>query len=131
MASESTKFQVNFRTSKGSLVNIYAETVVDAIAVMNEMSAAVDLIETIENRFNQGAAPAPSNVAQFPTLPPVYTPEGAIAPPSTPGNDAGRTCRHGAMTYREGMGKQSGKPYRAYFCPSQNRADQCDAQFLR
>jgi hypothetical protein len=43
----------------------------------------------------------------------------------------GKTCIHGAMTYREGVGKQSGKPYKAYFCPAPKGSAQCSPEFLR
>jgi hypothetical protein len=40
-------------------------------------------------------------------------------------------CDHGEMTFRSGVGKASGKAYKGFFCPSPNRDEQCDAQFLR
>ena len=44
----------------------------------------------------------------------------------------GKTCIHGPMTYREGVGKQSGKPYKAYFCAApKGTANQCAPEFVR
>lgn len=40
-------------------------------------------------------------------------------------------CSHGEMTFRSGVGKASGKAYKGFFCPSSNRDEQCEAQFLR
>ena len=42
---------------------------------------------------------------------------------------AAPSCRHGERTYREGTGAKG--PWKAYFCPSKNRADQCDAQWIK
>ena len=43
----------------------------------------------------------------------------------------GKSCRHGAMTWREGVSKSSGKPYKGWFCPSRDRNDQCSPEFAR
>lgn len=51
------------------------------------------------------------------------------APPAQQGE--GKTCIHGPMTYREGVGKQSGKPYKAYFCAAPKGSAQCSPEFLR
>ena len=39
-------------------------------------------------------------------------------------------CEHGAMTYREGVGKASGKPYRGWFCNAPKNRGQCQPKFL-
>ena len=43
----------------------------------------------------------------------------------------GKRCAHGEMTYREGVGKGSGKPYKAYFCPAPRGTNQCAPEFVR
>jgi hypothetical protein len=43
----------------------------------------------------------------------------------------GKQCVHGAMTFREGVGKQSGKPYKAFFCPAPKGSNQCSPEFVR
>lgn len=47
-----------------------------------------------------------------------------------PGGES-RHCAHGAMRFKSGIGKNSGKPYSAFFCTSRDRNDECPAQFLR
>lgn len=43
---------------------------------------------------------------------------------------AGKTCAHGAMTYRTGT-KQGGKQWAAYFCPQPKGApDQCSPEWV-
>jgi hypothetical protein len=55
-------------------------------------------------------------------------PQAAYQPPQ---QQAGETCHHGPMTYREGTGK-TGKPYKAWFCPSKSSdPTQCDPKFIR
>ena len=130
MASDGVKFQVNFKTAGGTLINVYAESVVDGIATMNEMAGAADLIRTIEAAFGGAAAPAPVAIApvvQFPTQPQAapVTPTGFGAT-----SDGGRQCVHGAMTYRTGNGAKG--PWQAYFCPTpKGTPGQCDPQFIR
>lgn len=126
MASETTKFQVNFKTSSGSLINLYADSIIDGMALLNEFAGAIPLIKEAEAAL--AGAPAP---ASTPAAAPAWTP----APASHPSFEAstgtsGRTCKHGAMTYREGAGAKG--PWKGYFCPTpKGTPDQCDAQFIR
>lgn len=50
--------------------------------------------------------------------------------PATPAPGNGPGCRHGAMQFKEGTSK-AGKPYKMWACPSNNRQDQCDPQWVR
>lgn len=40
------------------------------------------------------------------------------------------SCRHGERTFRTGTGKNN-KPWQAWFCPSSNRNDQCEVEWVR
>lgn len=42
---------------------------------------------------------------------------------------AAPSCRHGERVFREG--KSAKGPWKAYFCPSRDRNDQCDAQWVK
>lgn len=79
-----------------------------------------------ETTAPQAPAAVPSAPAQ--TVPNTALPHdggGATAP-------AGKTCKHGPMTFRNGTSKKTGKPYSAYFCPSpQGTPDQCSPEFVR
>ncbi|MGW5735764.1 MULTISPECIES: hypothetical protein [Streptomyces] len=47
------------------------------------------------------------------------------------GGGGGKTCAHGAMTYREAK-PESGKDWKGYFCPTpKDTPGQCKPQFLR
>lgn len=131
-ATENTKFQVNFKTPAGTLINVYGDTVVDAIALMNEMAAAAGLIKTIEQHLAGAPAPAAAPAAPAPVLeraPWETSAPAAAAPVAAAPAQSGNSCKHGAMVYREGTGKRG--PWRAYFCPAPKGApDQCDPHFL-
>lgn len=120
-AKENTKFQVNFKTTAGTLINVYGESVVDAVASMNEMAAAMDLIRTIEANLSGAAAPAATFAAPVPAAAP------AAAPSAAP---SGHICKHGPMTFREGHGAKG--PWKGYFCPApKGTPDQCSPEFVR
>jgi len=41
-------------------------------------------------------------------------------------------CKHGEMTYREGVSKTSGKAWKGYFCPTpKGTQDQCPPEWIR
>lgn len=55
------------------------------------------------------------------------TPQGAQEAPG------GRKefCAHGAMTYTTGISKKTGNPYKMFKCPSNDRATECPAVFVK
>lgn len=66
-----------------------------------------------------GSAPAPQ--AQAGSRPPQQqAPSGET-----------KTCAHGEMAFKSGVSKSSGKPYKGFFCPSNDRNNQCPPQFIR
>jgi hypothetical protein len=40
-------------------------------------------------------------------------------------------CSHGEMVFKSGVAKSSGKPYKGFFCPSDDRDEQCKPEFIR
>lgn len=40
-----------------------------------------------------------------------------------------KECEHGEMKYQEGV--KNGRAWKAYFCPSEDRRDQCDPIWIR
>ncbi len=46
-------------------------------------------------------------------------------------NGEERFCAHGKMQYKTGVGKNNGKPWKAFMCGSGDRNDQCDPQWVR
>lgn len=126
-ASETTKFQANFKTPAQSLINIYADTVVDGIAQMQELLGALPIIAEVEHAIANGTVTAPPITHALSEG--IITPaQVAAAPAPAP---QGHTCRHGAMVQRSGTAK-NGKAWTGYFCPAPKGApDQCEPQFVR
>lgn len=125
-ASETTKFQVNFKSPAGSLINVYADTVVDGIAQMQEMLGAIPIIIEVEQALASGNITVPPIV----NTAPAYVPQAA--PVAAAPAAQGHTCKHGAMVQRTGTNKNTGKPWTGYFCPApKGTPDQCEPQFVR
>lgn len=124
--SEDYKIQLSFKP-QNRLDNLRANTWEEMDALLAGYGDRVAMINGIENLANSGVAGA--------FTPPVSAPVSAapaapVTPPTAP-ESTGHTCRHGQMKYLEQISKKTGNPYKGYFCPSTNRADQCDPQFIR
>ena len=122
MATEGTKFQVNFKLADGTLINIYATdsteletglaTIQDSAALINSVSASLTSAGAVR-ALAQGlgatpvAAPAQSSVIE----------EGH--------------CKHGKLVYRTSK-PGAPKEWKGWFCPSPpGTPDQCAPKFLR
>lgn len=54
-------------------------------------------------------------------------PQGAT---EAPGGQT-KECAHGEMVFKTGVSKSSGKPWKAFMCPSSDRSNQCDPVWIR
>ena len=140
MATEGTKFQINYKLNDGTLINLYAGSVQEletglADLAMNatnikatgiELSGAlvatapVPTVEAIAAQFN---APAGTT----------YTaPAPVAAPQPVAVNAAGgvHQCRHGEMAFRSGTSAKG--PWKGYMCAAPKGAvDKCDTIWIR
>jgi hypothetical protein len=127
MATEGTKFQINYKLNDGTLINLYAATVTEletglADLAMNAMNIRATGLELSGGQ----AAPAPTvaAVAQAFNATPV---QAAPAPAAAGG---GNSCRHGVMTLRSGVGQKG--PWSGYMCAAPKGApDKCDTIWVR
>jgi len=113
-ASESTKFQVNFKAPDGTLVNLYAANKEELEALLTAAQDFSALIGSVSQSFAgaRGATAVSSGGVSRP----------APAPTVAAGDNP--TCRHGAMTYREGTGAKG--PWKGYMCAAPKGAsDKC------
>ena len=111
-ASESTKFQVNFKAPDGTLVNLYAANKEELEALLTAAQDFSALIGSVSQSFS-GARPAPAVSSGS-----VSRPAPAVASNEAP------TCRHGAMTYKEGVSAKG--PWKGYMCAAPKGAtDKC------
>ena len=111
-APESTKFQVNFKSPDGTLINLYAANKEELEALLTAAQDFSALIGSVSQSFGGAVAPAPVRNNFVPAQP-----VSAVA-----GN--ANACRHGEMTYREGVGAKG--PWKGYMCAAPKGAtDKC------
>ena len=126
MATEGTKFQINYKLNDGTLINLYAGSVTELESGLADLAMNAMNIRATGLELSGGqAAPAPTVGAiaqQFNSIP-VTT---SVAPPTGSGN----ICRHGAMTLRSGVGQKG--PWSGYMCAAPKGApDKCDTIWVR
>ena len=116
-ANESTKFQVNFKSPDGTLINLYAANKEELEALLTAAQDFSALIGSVSQSFS-GSRPS--------------TPVSTAAPAAKPQVVEGQTpeCKHGQMQYRTGNGAKG--PWRAWMCAAPTGApDKCDAIWVR
>lgn len=117
-APDNTGLQVNVKTTGGTLINVYASDEADLSAKLEVIERVAPQVAAIEGVYH--AASAVSSVAAPPSQQPQ---QGEGAPGAAP------TCNHGARIWRQGVAKATGKPYKMWACPSQDRNAQCPPQW--
>lgn len=125
-ANENTKFQINYKLADGTLINLYAADVKDLETGLTDLSMVSALIKSTAGELAGSAtASAVAAVTQaFPDARPVADPVSVQA------NGQAHQCRHGLMTYREGVGQKG--PWRGYMCAAPKGApDKCDTIWVR
>ena len=121
-ANEGIKTQLNFKTSAGSLVNVYLYSydeaeIKQALEAIANVTPEIQAVETLYNaqgllKEALGATPVEQSAAKS-------APSGS-----------GKACKHGDMTFRTGSSAKG--PWKGYFCPSpKGTPDQCEPQFIR
>jgi hypothetical protein len=125
MATEGTKFQINYKLHDGTLINLYAATVQELETGLTDLAMVATLVKTTGKELGGvPSQPAPSveSIAQSFNATPV------AQQPSVQGG--GNTCRHGAMTLRSGVGQKG--PWSGYMCAAPKGApDKCDTIWVR
>jgi hypothetical protein len=125
MATEGTKFQVNYKLNDGTLINLYAANVRELESGLADLGMVSSLISSVGNDLHGGApaaAPTVASVAASFGGTPVAAPAAAPA--------GGNTCRHGVMALREGTSARG--PWKGYMCAAPKGAtDKCDTIWVR
>lgn len=120
-ASESTKFQINYKLADGTLINLYASDVRELETGLTDLSMVSALITSTADSFRGNAAPAA-----------VHNPAPAAPVAPRPQVVEGQTpeCKHGQMQFRTGNGAKG--PWKAWMCASpKGTPDKCDAIWVR
>jgi hypothetical protein len=123
-APESTKFQVNFKTPDGTLINLYATSKEELEGLLTAASDFSALIISTSQAYGSVASAAP-----------VYAsaPAVASAPVSAGGEETvtdewgnvfvynhpnAPECSRGKMVLKHGKAQATGKPYKGWFDPA-------------
>ena len=129
MATEGTKFQVNYKLADGTLINLYAADVRELEAGLADIAMNALNIITTGRELTQGSvapaavSPTVSNIAAQFNATPVAAP--VAAPPA-----AGNSCKHGPMTFKTGTSAKG--PWQGWMCPTPKGAfDKCDTIWVR
>jgi len=143
-ASPDTVVQLNFKTQKGTLINVYGKDEVsfdyalaiiqDRIAVIAEVeqqlagaSAVAEVLPLAPVQPAAAAGVAP--VAEAPIAAAAWGNTAPAAAPAAFAAAAAKNCAHGPMTARSGQSARG--PWKAWMCPTpKGTPDQCKAQFI-
>lgn len=125
MASDSnTKLQVNFKWEKdGDMINIYAANQAELEQHLTTIQDLAALIMSTSQSLRGVASLKPASS---------ITPSAPASAPSAASASAAANapdCRHGRMTYREGVGNKG--PWRGYMCAAPKEStDKCKNIYL-
>lgn len=123
MATEGTKFQINYKLSDGTLINLYAKDVKDLETGLTDLAMVASLIKTTDAELNGGKAPAPtaeSVAQQFNATPVASTPAAPLAVVE----GQAPSCKHGVMSFRTGTSARG--PWKGWMCAAPKGAtDKC------
>jgi len=126
-ANENTKFQINYKLSDGTLINLYAADVKDLETGLVDLSMVAQLIKSTAADLggsNATAAAVQNIQAAFNATPVAVTSTGQDAATAT------KMCKHGAMSYKSGTSAKG--PWQGYMCPSPKGApDKCETIWVR
>jgi len=120
-ANENTKFQVNFKTNNGTLINLYASDVKELETGLTDLSMVATLIKATDAELNGGQAPTVAAVAQqFNATPVASTPTAPLAVVE----GQAPSCKHGVMSFRTGTSARG--PWKGWMCAAPKGAtDKC------
>ena len=125
MATEGTKYQINYKLHDGTLINLYAATVQELETGLTDLSMVSALIKSTGTELAgvpAQAAPTVAAVAQAFNATPV-----AAAPVQSGGANS---CKHGQMSLRSGVGQKG--PWSGYMCAAPKGApDKCETIWVR
>jgi hypothetical protein len=124
MATEGTKFQINYKLADGTLINLYAATVTELEAGLADLAMNALNIRATGNELSGGAVAAPA-----PTVASIAASFNAT-PVAAPATEGVQTCRHGVMALRSGTSARG--PWNGYMCAAPKGAtDKCETIWVR
>ena len=130
MATEGTKFQINYKLNDGTLINLYAADVKELETGLTDLAMVSRLILSTAVELHGALTPSSGAHAAAPSVAAIAqafnaTPVAAPAP-----TGGGNVCKHGQMTLRSGTGQKG--PWSGYMCAAPKGApDKCDTIWVR
>lgn len=122
-ANENTKFQINYKLSDGTLINLYAQDVKDLETGLNDLGMVASLIKATSNDLSGGNATA----AAVQNIQAAFAATPVAAPVEQPG---AKQCKHGVMAFKTGTSARG--PWQGYMCAAQKGAlDKCETIWVR
>jgi hypothetical protein len=129
-APASTKLQINYKLSDGTLINLYADNIKELETSLNDISMVSALIKSTANELG-GSPGASLNAAAVAAQLGGTITSAPAQPVAVTASGGAYTCKHGEMTFRQSK-PGAPKTWKGYFCPTpQGTPDQCEPKFLR
>ena len=126
MATEGTKFQINYKLNDGTLINLYAATVTELESGLADLAMNAMNIRATGFELSGGSAPA----APAPTVAAVAASFNATPVQAAPVAAGGNVCKHGPMVYKTGTSTKG--PWQGWMCSTPKGAtDKCDTIWVR
>jgi hypothetical protein len=126
MATEGTKYQINYKLNDGTLINLYAASVTELETGLADLAMNAMNIRATGLELSGGSAPAPAPSVAAVAASFNATPVAAPAPVAAGGN----ACKHGPMTFKTGTSTKG--PWQGWMCPTPKGAqDKCDTIWVR
>ena len=128
MATEGTKFQVNYKLSDGTLINLYAATVTELESGLADLAMNALNIRATGNELSGGSAPVAAPAPTVASVAAAFNATPVAAAPAPAGGD--QSCRHGQMAFRSGTSAKG--PWKGYMCAAPKGAtDKCETIWIR
>jgi hypothetical protein len=125
-APDTTKFQINYKLSDGTLINLYATDVRELEQGLADLGMVASLIKS--TGADLGGSATASAVAAITQAFPGATPVSQSAPAQS--SDGGKQCRHGAMAFKSGTSAKG--PWQGWMCAAPKGApDKCETIWVR
>ena len=122
-ANENTKFQINYKLSDGTLINLYAADVKDLETGLNDLGMVATLIKATAADLGGGNATA----AAVQNIQAAFNATPVAAPVEQPGT---KNCKHGVMAFKTGTSARG--PWQGYMCAApKGAADKCETIWVR
>jgi hypothetical protein len=128
MATEGTKFQINYKLADGTLINLYAASVTELEAGLADLAMNALNIRATGNELSGGVVAAPATAPTVASVAAAFNATPVASAPAPAGGD--QVCRHGVMAFRSGTSTKG--PWKGYMCAAPKGAtDKCETIWVR